>query len=227
MQLHYERKYLKNFDRIILTEDDNIFAKNFLVFIDKGLDKFADDQSVLAINGYRHFYPVLFDNNTFYRQNVDFSAWGYGYQRSQYEKYIEKITPEYFHKMINIQNILKLKRNGNNRLRDFISRSRSKKIQRTDCQISVMMALENLDVVMPKESLVRNMGWDDTGLHCSSEDKFLAEKHLSQKISDSTDFEFIGTGMEHYYENRKIYVKNSYGNFTLFEYLKEAIKKKM
>lgn len=221
------KEIFKNYDRIICSEDDNIFAKNFLVFLDKGLDKFVDDSSVLAINAYRHFYPIMFDSNTFFRQNVDFSAWGYGFLRTQYEKYVEKITPEYFRKLFNLRNILKVKKNGNNRLRDFINSSRSQKIQRTDNQLSVMMALENLDVVMPNESLVRNMGWDNTGMNCSSKDKILAEKHLYQKISKNTDFEFVGTGMEHYQENKKIYVNNSYGNFSLFKYLTDILKKKI
>ena len=97
----------KTYDRIIVSEDDNIFSPNFLVFMDKGLEKFENDSSVFALNGYRHFYPVKFDDNTFFRQNVDFSAWGYGILKSQFQKYVEKITPDYFRRMINLKNILK------------------------------------------------------------------------------------------------------------------------
>ena len=213
------------YDRIIVSEDDNIFSPNFLVFMDKGLEKFESDPSVFALNGYRHFYPVKFDNNTFFRQNVDFSAWGYGILRSQYQKFVEKITPDYFRSMINLKNLLKIKKNGNNRLMGFISSSRSKKIQKTDNQLSIMMPLENLDVIMPKESLVRNIGWDGSGFHCPTTDKILAEKHITQPISNKSDFEFIGTGTEHYDENQKIYVKNSYGNFTFCEYIKRKLFK--
>lgn len=213
----------KHYDRIIVSEDDNIFSPNFLVFMDKGLEKFESDTSVLALNGYRHFYPVKFENNTFFRQNVDFSAWGYGILRSQYRRYVEQITPEYFKNKLTLKNIIKLKKNGNNRLINFIKSSRSNKIQRTDNQLSVMMALEGLDVVMPKESLVRNIGWDGSGFHCQTSNKTLVEMHTTQPMSDDANFDFIGTGMEFYDDNKRIYVTNSYGNFTLWEYLKKKI----
>ena len=66
------------YDRWIFSEDDNVFSPNFLVYINKGLEKFKNDKSVFAFNGYRHFYNVKFKENTFFRQNIDFSAWGYG-----------------------------------------------------------------------------------------------------------------------------------------------------
>ncbi len=214
---------LESYDRMIISEDDNIFSPNFLVFMDRGLEKFEGDSSVFALNGYRHFYPVKFDNNSFFRQNVDFSAWGFGVLRNQWKKYVEQINPQYFKNKITIHNIIKLKRNGNNRLRDFIKSSRSKIIQRYDDQLSVMMALENIDVVMPKVSLVRNIGWDGSGFHCHTTDASLINNHLNQSISTDDDFLFLGSGMEHYAENKRIFVENSYGNFSIIDYLKRKI----
>lgn len=40
-----------NYDRWISTEDDNVFSRNFLMYIDKGLELFENDNSVQAICG--------------------------------------------------------------------------------------------------------------------------------------------------------------------------------
>jgi hypothetical protein len=46
------------YDRLIFSEDDNVFSPNFLRFINEGLACFEDDPSVLAICGYGH--PIEF-----------------------------------------------------------------------------------------------------------------------------------------------------------------------
>lgn len=202
-------------DRYIYSEDDNIFSPNFLVFLNKGLSLFEDDYSVLAINGYRHYYPVVFDNNTFYRQNVDFSAWGYGTWKGRSEL-ISSLTPQYFRQKMNWKSYWKVHKNGNNRLIRFLRECYYEETSITDNTLSVLMPLENMDVVMPRVSLVRNTGWDNTGVNCSNANSVLANSHLTQEISDQADFDYIGTGKEHYQENKRIYVRSSYGKTGAF-----------
>ena len=202
---------LKSYDRFILSEDDNVFSPNFLVYMNKGLEKFEADPSVLAINGYRHFYPVIFGDNTFFRQNVDFSAWGYGMWKNRYLERINNITPQYYRGMLSVRHLYNVVNNGNNRAINFLELCRETKPRRDDNALSVLMAIENMDVIMPRKSLVRNMGWDNSGEHCSSENTELAQKHSNQEISDDVDFEFVGSGFEYYNDNKKIYVKHSYG----------------
>ena len=84
------KEVLKKYDRIIVSEDDNIFSPNFLVFMNRGLEKFKDDESVLALNGYRHYYSIKYHDNTFFRQNVDFSAWGYGIWKDRLDSIYNK-----------------------------------------------------------------------------------------------------------------------------------------
>ena len=94
-------KYVSTYyDRWIFSEDDNVFSPNFLVYINKGLEKFKNDKSVFAINGYRHFYNVKFKENTFFRQNIDFSAWGYGIWKDRYEQMTHNMTREYLRKCL-------------------------------------------------------------------------------------------------------------------------------
>ena len=79
----------------------------------------------------------------------------------------------------------------------------------TDNHLSVYIALNDMDIIMPTESLVRNQGWDDSGIHCPTSDKELAEKHMKQEISSDVNFEYVGTGFEYYDDNKNIYVSDN------------------
>lgn len=214
------------YDRVIISEDDNIFSPCFLQYVNKGLQRFEHDETVLAINGYLHMYPIKHGEATFIRQNVDFSAWGYGIWRDRRIRYQEVINRDFFRENMSLSNLIKMRTNGNNRAIDFMNYASAKtqKIPQTDNALSVYMALEGLDVVMPAASLVRNIGWDGSGLHCSSTDKMLADAHMNQSYSQDTSFEFVGTGKEFYDENRQIYSANSYARKTNLQFFKAFAK---
>lgn len=214
---------LSKYDYFIFSEDDNIFSPAFLDYINKGLEKFKDDPTVLAICGYRHFYNLKFENNTFYRQNVDFSAWGYGMWKKQYYIKDEIINNRYWRrKAYNLKNWVNIIRNGWNRTRDFIYL-----IHRTptfiDNTISVFMGLNNISVICPYISLVRNNGWDGSGEHCLDEN--LALSHNQQPLYKSDYFEFRGSGNELHKENHIVHVEQSYGRISLFKFLTNIVKR--
>lgn len=214
---------LKKYDRYIASEDDNVFSPNFLVYMNKGLEKFEEDHTVLAINGYRHFYPVKFERNTFFKQNVDFSAWGYATWKDRVERYTSGISSIYFQKHLSIKTFVKVLKNGNNRAIDFLQRCIDKKIVCDDSTLSVLMPIEGLNVIMPKESLVKNMGWDGSGEHCKEYDPELSNRHTTQQISSELNFEFVGSGYEYYQENKRIYVRCSYGRKSLLALLRYIV----
>lgn len=230
------KKYVfERFDRLVFSEDDNVFSPNFLVFMNKGLEIFKDDASVLALNGYRHYYPIKKEINTFIRQNVDFSAWGYGIWKDR-EKNIYGLDGEYFKKRFSLKSMLRLRsENGNNRALNFANYAFKAPVSMSDSPLSVYAWLEGKDVIMPAcDSLVRNVGWDNTGEHSLNNDK-LANLHMNQPVSTCTEFDFVGTGFECYEENKQIFRDNSYAKISnivlfkgslkiLFKYLLEKLK---
>lgn len=218
------KEVLKTYDRYILTEDDNVFSPNFLVYINKGLEKFKDDPSVLAIVGYRHFYPVKYGNNTFFRQNVDFSAWGYGIWKDRMDAIAKFKGNHGFYNTFSISKALKLLKNGRYRFCMYLNLARKKKVMSMhDNPLSVYMAVNDMDILMPTVSLVRNQGWDSSGIHCSPKDSLLAQRHMTQEISVDENFEFVGTGFEYYEENKKIYVESSYTKMAIGRVIKSII----
>lgn len=216
----------KNYDRYIISEDDNVFSPCFLEYIDKGLEKFKEDKSVMAIVGYTHPMPIKYSKNTYFRQNVDFSAWGYGTWRNKMNPIRVFFTSNGFYKYFSITNARKLYKNGKCRFCMYL-RLASKKnnnVILTDNHLSVYLALNDMDIIMPTKSLVRNQGWDDSGIHCPTSDKELAEKHMKQEISSDLIFEYVGTGFEYYDDNKNIYVKNGYVQLSFFNVFISLIK---
>ena len=59
-------------------------------------------REVFAISGYRNFYPIKFGSNTFFRQNVAFSAWGYAVWRERHEM-CSRIDANYFRKTFSLK----------------------------------------------------------------------------------------------------------------------------
>ena len=213
---------MERYESFIFSEDDNIFSPNFLVFINKGLQKFKNDKSVLAISGYRHFYPIKKNTNTFFRQNVDFSAWGFGTWSDTFRNF----PPcDYFEKKFSLKNLFNVKRDlGANRALNFLSFYFNPIQDWFDVPRGIYAYLENMDVVMPVEkSLVRNIGWDGSGEHCAGKND-LAQMHLTQQISDDTDFEFKGTGFEFYKENRAVFRNCSYAKISEWRFWEKFCK---
>lgn len=215
---------LEHFDRLIFSEDDNVFSPNFLVFMNKGLELFKNDESVLALNGYRHFYQVKKETNTFFRQNVDFSAWGYGIWKDR-QNTIYSLCDEYFKKHFSLRSMWRLRlENGNNRALNFANYALRAPASMSDSPLSVYAWLEGKDIIMPASvSLVRNVGWDDSGEHSLNNDT-LKKIHMNQPISDDFEFDFVGNGFECYEANKKIFRNNSYAKISNFTFFRSLLK---
>ncbi len=215
----------KQYDRWIFTEDDNIFSPNFLVYINKGLELYKEDKSVFAISGYRNFYPIKFGSNTFFRQNVAFSAWGYAVWRERHEM-CSRIDANYFRKTFSFSTFLKLRKQSGNYSALFYFKYAFSNgyLKKEDNLLSVFAAINGMDIIMPTISLVRNIGVDGSGEHFKMISNKLRKLHDEQIISEDCDFEYIGTGMEFYEENRKIFRDSCYGKISSLRLIIRIIK---
>jgi hypothetical protein len=74
----------KKYDRLIFTEDDNIFSPNFLDFVNQGLELFKDRKDVFSVSGYN--YPINYlNNNIGYYLWTGFAAWGVGIWKDKWQ----------------------------------------------------------------------------------------------------------------------------------------------
>ena len=197
----------KNADCYIFSEDDNIFSPNFLEYLNKGLSLYKEDMNVFAITAYSLYNKsnaINTKNYTAFKNYSFFSAWGYATwvnkhcigMNLHYSKYAF-LSKQVFERVISIPDsfrymMLALKA-GDNR-------------PQTDCYNTLRCKIYNMYTISPIVSLVKNIGWDGSGLHCDSNDHperynivtdnktffdlELAPDDISKRISESITKDF-------------------------------------
>ena len=170
------------FDSYISTEDDNEFSPNFLEYMNKGLEKYKDDERVFSICGYN--YPVDMSG---YNKNIycfhGCAAWGLG-------KWVHKfpsLTLKDVHRMVmNPLNILKVLYKAPDIFITLMIMLRKKKLF-GDTSYVFYSVVNNKVSIFPTISKVRNWGHDGTGIHGMIHGDDI---YISQKIDNAKTFEY-------------------------------------
>lgn len=200
----------ENYDRYIITEDDNVFSPNFLEYMNKGFDLFKEDDSVYALCGYRHYVNVKYGENTYFRQNVDVCAWGLG---AWTNKKMPKLDYKGFRSMLSLRSVIKIyRRAGVEKAIYFINCCNNRwNGQVIDIVQTIYYILKDKYVIMPTVSLVKNIGMDNSGVNFLNMSESAVKRYEDQEMSVMSHFDYIGDGFEFFEENQKIY-KNEYPN---------------
>lgn len=196
-----EKKVLEKNDRMIYTEDDNCFSPNFLSYMNYNLEKYANDQSIYAINGYA--YPIFKEHeNLVYYNPVKFSAWGYGIWKNRCEEqkqFRKEQVLKYIKSFHNAKNIGKIRSNFIDavyiaRGTHYLAFRKNGDLYSIDKVINVYLSVTGKKVIMPAVSMVTNYGYDGSGVNCEKiDDETKARKkevylYNSQKVNDRTDY---------------------------------------
>lgn len=184
----------KIYDRHIDSEDDNEFSPNFLDFINKGLEKFKDDDRIMMISGYS--YPNVAEMN--YKSNViafrKAAAWGAGFWREKQFTYKRMGDVNYRDCILNsLKESMKLFRLRPISLNSLISMKFRGRVYGDGLMIDCLL-LENKYCVFPKLSKVRNWGQDGSGAHSG----IVKEDYYSRQEIDS----------EHYFYYKELEISN-------------------
>ncbi len=156
----------KKYDKIIITEDDNIFSNDFLTFVNKGLEVYQNRSDIFSITGYQ--YPISVPRS--FKLDIylwsGFSAWGVGIWKEKWAK-VDWNYPNLKSFLENKQLFTKL----NNIAEHYIPELR--KILETghitiDTIICYHQFINGLYSAFPIISRVRNIGNDGSGIHCSN-----------------------------------------------------------
>lgn len=193
------------YDRYIFTEDDNVFAPNFLEYMNIGLELFENDSTVYAISGYRWWFPIKYDENTYFRQSGDYTPWGIG----RWVKKEKELTQcVWFKSQITFTNIVRLltKKDYNTlgSLFEFASKEHAKDIL-VDAHMRVYMNIKNMHMIIPTTQLVSNIGLDGSGCSMPENYQEIDELYNAIPLSTNKHFDFVGSGYEYFKENNLIY----------------------
>lgn len=174
----------EHYDAWINTEDDNVFSPCFLDYMNKCLEKYKDDNSILAVSGYMD--PIAWNTTTESTviKTQDYAAWGIGKWKRTNEELDQYMPEHYMHYVCTHRKKLWKMRNN---LRDlyqliFWTKNNPALDIRCDFTIACYMIINKKYCINPLLSLVRNMGYDGSGEHCGTiEDDFYSRQMISEK----------------------------------------------
>ncbi len=165
----------KKYDRYIVSEDDNEFSDHYLDFMNYIMDQYDNDSEVIAVTGYN--YPLDVDHivGDMYNSEAYFSAFGYGIWRKKREEYDKKRTYENF--LGYYKNKAKMKelfRKYPNQFCNFVKGFlgytgdliKNDGLPSGDIAYGIYMFFEGKKMIFPLKSMVRNWGYDGSGIHC-------------------------------------------------------------
>lgn len=179
-------KIASQYDRLILSEDDNIFSPNFLEYINKGLEKFKDDDRIWGICGYNFpiDMPQSYCDKYNYYFSREYSAWGVGYFIERFNNtnlcrnvdYGKKILKKYW---------AQLTWGARRMLIDSLRKNRFP----GDLYRVLYLIDNDMYCVFPTENLVVNKGHDGSGINCGNNTN---DKFSKQTQSKQYHFQFRG-----------------------------------
>lgn len=212
---------LEKYDRFIRFDDDNEASPNFLEYANKCLEKYEDDDDVIAVCGYS--YPInwkVSKDATVLKQNINAAVWGVGFWKRKHLIYSSYLSSS---QMLNdVSNVIKTK--AYKKMLDVtkieyftaacftlnIGKNRYWLKCASDIGLRAYLAVKGKYAISPVVSKVRNHGFDGSGLGCQSIDNILqgntagTYNYQSQKIDVREDFVIIEDTLQADAENRSI-----------------------
>jgi glycosyltransferase involved in cell wall biosynthesis len=158
----------KKYGKIIVLEDDMLTSPVFLKFMNEALMKYELDERIISIHGY--VYPLRHNpSSSFFLKGAD--CWGW----ATWERGWDLFNPdsEFLYQKLKEKNLLR--RFNFENTYDYEGMLKNNILKLNDSWAIRWYAsalLSNKLTLYPKQSLVYNFGFDNTGSHCSADESF-------------------------------------------------------
>ena len=178
---HGVSKVLQKNEKIIVIEDDLIFNKGFLTFMNSSLNKYKEYNEIFQISG--HVYgnnEMRYLNSGFFSTNTN--SWGWATWRRAWKYFDEKIFNSNPKLKLSEVYSFNIENNYNyNKILEYQSRG---KVDSWAIKWYYIVFMNSGKVFYPNVSLVKNCGFDGGGTHTFSSKN-------DQTIFNEVDFEEI------------------------------------
>lgn len=169
------RQYcFEKYGRYIIMEDDIECSTNYLQYMDIMLDKYENDDSVIAVTGYCP--PIQLTHKegaNAVKQQLQAYTWGFGRWKNKTQIARKCISHSYLVKKFDdVYSSKKIFRMTNWAITDYIrsvvySDFLNKGLENlTDVTTRIFLTVEDKYVIMPTITKTRNLGFDGSGLYC-------------------------------------------------------------
>lgn len=180
---------IKTHETFIFTEDDNVFSSNYLEYINRALCEYHSDPSVVAISGYNYPMSKVGSSEEIYFNSTYFAAFGFATWKDKFFKMREEMSVNWIHNVYNNRKFMRLLgKKTPNQFCNFVKAmveyttpiEREDGVWKMDMTYGVYMACNNLRMVFPAISKVKNNGYDGSGVNCDVM-TFDADKKVSHR----------------------------------------------
>lgn len=173
----------KNYDRLIMSEDDNIFSKNFLVIINKCLEIYNHRTDIFSVSGWNmpFNFPKNYKNEIYIWQG--YSGWGVGIWRDKWKK-MDYSFDKVQYWLNDKHHIKKIKSVSQHYYYALLEMKKNNTIH-GDGFVSSYLVENEMYSIYPRKPLTRNIGHDGMG-----NNKFLHTKIKNQEISNALISDF-------------------------------------
>lgn len=220
----------EKYDRMICSEDDNVFAPNFLLFMNGAFNIAEKNDKIYAVNGYSYPFDYKFKGNTYCYDSL-YCAWGTGVFRDRRQIVTNDLDNGFMKKSLSIKNYLKIRKCGFYFLHCYIfcviRDIGHSKYRKTDIVITLYLILKGMYAIKPSNSTVKNLGWDlsgDSFKHgMTAAQKQIAIRHFEQELGNDSSFNFKGDPMSYFDDNNYTTFHSGEWPMTYWKYVSDVV----
>ncbi|MCW5211924.1 hypothetical protein VU04_03330 [Desulfobulbus sp. TB] len=175
---------LKQYETIIVLEDDLITAPFFLEYMNNGLNTYANDERVISIHGYS--YPIRRLPKNFFLKGAD--CWGWATWRRGWD-FFEKDGVNLLKQLKRKKLMKRFDFNGAYSYSKMLINQIEGKNDSWAVRWYASALINDKLTLYPGKSLVKNIGLDGSGSHCGMDHTFDTIKFEKQIIENNIPVE--------------------------------------
>ncbi|GAA0486560.1 glycosyltransferase [Salinibacillus aidingensis] len=220
-------KVFKNYDKVIVLEDDLLTSKNFLTFINEALNFYKFDNDIWSISGYTPnlSFPDSYQSNIYVSPRA--SSWGWGTWKDRW-KLIDWDIKDY-HEFKNNGKSRRLFNYAGNDLSPMLDDQIKGIIDSWAIRWCYNQFKLNKLTVYPRQSFVVNIGFDNDATHGSiGKSKYqvnLAEEYEGNLERVKLDPEIINNFRKKYNLSFYNYIGRALKKIGIYKLIKTIMKK--
>lgn len=175
------RTLLDKYGKLIWLEEDIVTAPGFLRFMNQALDTYESNLKIFSIAGYCP--PIKIPRD--YPHDVfllpRFNAWGFGIWKDRFDKIEMTLNKRDVYKLfLRPLDLYAFSRGGLDMLPMILSEANGK-LDALDVKCFFQQFYQHTLTVYPTMSLVQNVGFDGSGMHCASTSRFDVDVWIKSK----------------------------------------------
>lgn len=211
---------INRYGKIIVLEDDLVLAPDFLLFMNRALDYYENDDKIWSISGFTPNLKILRN----YKHDVFCGCRGYCWGWATWKNRFEKVDWEVntYNSFIKDKKARKEFNRGGMDMTPLLKMQHEGKVNSWAIRWCYQEYLENMLTIFPRYSKVKNTGFDGSGTNSGSGNVFRAELKEEREWNfdyDEKDFKAFNKLRDYH---SRLYIRQIIGKYwyllTEYEY---------